>query len=206
MFRTIAEEAAALTSLALFLGMIAIWVQVIANVVSGKLAIAEPPGETRMGHALRVLAAPGSRLGIRRTSGCAGVGANGQARSWPRTIDAADLLQPREAHARQSTRSRIRAPARALVLFAARGRAADRAARRAGQGRPAAGAGAHRHRQHVRCARILRQARRPASSRLSAARWPSISPIRRAARRARRAAARRRGSSCWRRARRATAA
>jgi hypothetical protein len=31
MFRTIAEEAAALTSLALFLGMIAIWAQVIAS-------------------------------------------------------------------------------------------------------------------------------------------------------------------------------
>jgi hypothetical protein len=31
MFRTIAEEAAALTSLALFLGMIAIWAQVIAT-------------------------------------------------------------------------------------------------------------------------------------------------------------------------------
>jgi hypothetical protein len=31
MFRTIAEEAAALASLALFLGMIAIWAQVIAT-------------------------------------------------------------------------------------------------------------------------------------------------------------------------------
>ena len=31
MFRAIAEEAAALASLALFLGMIAIWVQVIAT-------------------------------------------------------------------------------------------------------------------------------------------------------------------------------
>jgi hypothetical protein len=31
MFRTIAEEAAALTSLALFLGMVAIWAQVFAT-------------------------------------------------------------------------------------------------------------------------------------------------------------------------------
>ena len=31
MFRALIEEAAALTSLALFLGMIAIWVQVIAT-------------------------------------------------------------------------------------------------------------------------------------------------------------------------------
>jgi hypothetical protein len=31
MFRTFAQEAAALTSLALFLGMIAIWAQVIAT-------------------------------------------------------------------------------------------------------------------------------------------------------------------------------
>ena len=31
MFHRIAEEAAALTSLALFLGMVAIWVQVIAG-------------------------------------------------------------------------------------------------------------------------------------------------------------------------------
>lgn len=31
MFRTIIEEAAALTSLALFLGMIAVWAQVIAT-------------------------------------------------------------------------------------------------------------------------------------------------------------------------------
>jgi hypothetical protein len=31
MFRIVAEEAAALTSLALFLGMVAIWVQVIVT-------------------------------------------------------------------------------------------------------------------------------------------------------------------------------
>jgi hypothetical protein len=31
MFRTIAEEAAALTSLALFLGMVAIWAQVFSS-------------------------------------------------------------------------------------------------------------------------------------------------------------------------------
>ena len=51
------------------------------------------------------------------------------------------------------------------------------------QGRPAAGAGAHRHRQPVRRARILREARRRrASSRSSAARWRSISATRKRSR------------------------
>ena len=54
-----------------------------------------------------------------------------------------------------------------------------RAAGRARQGRPAAGAGAHRHRQHVRRARILREARRrrhPAHRRLRARRSISATP------------------------------
>jgi len=35
MFRAIVEEAAALASLALFLGMIAVWAQVIATMTTG---------------------------------------------------------------------------------------------------------------------------------------------------------------------------
>ena len=80
-------------------------------------------------------------------------------------------------------RSRLRAPARPFLLFAARRRAADRAARGARQGRPAAGAGADRHRQHVRRAGILREAgrlRHPADRRLL--RSPSISATRSAIR------------------------
>ena len=62
-------------------------------------------------------------------------------------------------------------------------------ARRARQGGPPAGAGADRHRQHVRCAGVLREARRrTASSRSSAARSPSISAIRTATRGCRRRA------------------
>ena len=91
-------------------------------------------------------------------------------------------LQPRMTgnHEEPRVRPRLRAPARALVLFAARRRADDRQARRAREGRPPAGARADRHRQHVRCARILRQAGgQRASSRSSAARWRSISATRR---------------------------
>ena len=58
----------------------------------------------------------------------------------------------------------------------------DRAAGRACQEGPPAGAGADRHRQHVRCARILRKdGGLPASSRSSAARSASISATRKPA-------------------------
>ncbi len=46
---------------------------------------------------------------------------------------------------------------RSFGLFAAAGRDQDRRPRRACQGRSPAGAGAHRHRQHVRCAGVFRQ-------------------------------------------------
>ena len=67
--------------------------------------------------------------------------------------------------------SRLRAPACPFVVFAARGRADHCAAGGTRQGRPPAGARAHRHRQHVRCARILRETgrfRHPADRRLRA--------------------------------------
>ena len=70
-------------------------------------------------------------------------------------------------------RARFRAPACALVLFAARGRADHCAAGGACQERPPAGPGAHRYRQHVRRARILREdgeRRHPADHRLRARR------------------------------------
>ena len=63
----------------------------------------------------------------------------------------------------------FRALARALVLFAAGRRADDCAPGRACEGRPAAGARAHRHRQHVRRAGVLRKDgrfRHPADHRL----------------------------------------
>ena len=68
-------------------------------------------------------------------------------------------------------RARLRASARALVLFALGRRADHRAHRRTRQEGPPAGAGADRHRQHVRCARILRKdgrQRHPADHRLRA--------------------------------------
>ena len=88
-------------------------------------------------------------------------------------------------------------------LFAARRRAAHRAARRARQGRSSAGAGAHRHQQHVRRARILGQdGGRRASSRSSAARCRSIAATRTtrcvpAAAACRPAPNRCRGWCCW---------
>ena len=66
---------------------------------------------------------------------------------------------------------RIRPSPRPFGLFAAEGLDQDPEARRAGQGRPPAGAGAHRYRQHVRGAGILRQdgrLRHPADHRLRA--------------------------------------
>ena len=60
---------------------------------------------------------------------------------------------------------------RPFRLFAAEGLDQDPEARRTGQGRPPAGAGADRHRQHVRGAGILRQdgrLRHPADHRLRA--------------------------------------
>ena len=66
---------------------------------------------------------------------------------------------------------RIRSPPRSFGLFAAEGFDQDRQARRIGQGRPPAGAGADRHRQHVRGAGISpTRWRATASSRSSAAR------------------------------------
>ena len=90
----------------------------------------------------------------------------GQARVVP-TI----ARQTRFTEAIRDRRSRLRASARAFRLFAAGGRAADRQARRIRQGGPPAGAGADRHRQHVRRAGILREARglrHPADRRLRA--------------------------------------
>ena len=69
--------------------------------------------------------------------------------------------------------SRFRASARPFVLFAAGRRAADRAAGGACEEGPPAGAGADRHRQHVRRAGILREdggRRHPADCRLRARR------------------------------------
>ena len=72
--------------------------------------------------------------------------------------------------------AQVRSPARPLVLLAARRRAEDRRSRQARRGRPAAGAGAHRHQQSVRGAGILREARRDAAcSRSSGCSSPSIS-------------------------------
>ena len=100
-------------------------------------------------------------------------------------------------------RVRVRAPARALVLFAPRRRAQDRRPRQARRGRPAAGAGADRHQQPLRRARVLREAGRvghPADRR-HAARVPFEDRTRAPGRRR----PRRRTWCSWRRARRATA-
>ena len=75
-------------------------------------------------------------------------------RRWTASASALTIAPRRES---RGSNGRFRASARALVLLIARGGADHRAACRTGQGRPAARARAHRHRQHVRGARILRQ-------------------------------------------------
>ena len=72
---------------------------------------------------------------------------------------------------RRLVQRRIRPSPRPFGLFAAEGLDQDRQARRTGEGRPPAGAGVDRHRQHVRGAGILRQdggLRHPADHRLRA--------------------------------------
>ena len=77
--------------------------------------------------------------------------------------------QKRQKSQKRHVQRRIRPSPRSFGLFAAEGLDQDRQARRTGQSRPPAGAGADRHRQHVRGAGILRQdggLRHPADRRL----------------------------------------
>ena len=84
-----------------------------------------------------------------------------------RSLPIHDAKSPSSDH----VQCRIRPSPRSFGLFAAEGLDQDRQARRACEGRPPAGAGADRHRQHVRRAGILRQdggLRHPADRRLRA--------------------------------------
>ena len=70
---------------------------------------------------------------------------------WNRSDEKIDL------RTRRGRKPGLHSSARAFVVFAARGRAHDCAPCGLGEGRSPARARAHRHRQHVRCAGILRE-------------------------------------------------